>query len=695
MKHIHSVLLLLSIVLCISRTDAQWVQTSGPEGGYVGALAADETYLYATTFGATFRMTLGDTSWITLPGLLSPLDVGASCLLVDGSVLVAGNGGAGVFTSTDHGLTWRRWITGLEGAAGGVGALARRGVNLLAGTNQGVYRSTDGGLNWSASNDGMQDQNVMTLLSTDSMIYAGTFEGGLFRARELGSTWTSCESSLPDKRVFALIEYGGAVYAGSWGQRTISRSTDHGESWQPMNAGLTTDAVNALTVMGTTMYAGSYGGVYRSTDAGATWERPLLHQPGIVNAFGVSSGDLYAGTLFDGVHLSSDGGSSWRVLHSGFLAMVINTVLRAGTTLYAGTPSALYRSDDGGDTWKDMRLADGPVLSLAWDGTHLFAGTGSNVLRTTDGGALWINADPVAGGRAVTSLAVMADGLGGSHLIAGTDSCGIYRSTDAGDSWAPLKAGLQDTVITCLAVRDTVLFAGTARGVFVTTLGSSTWEAAKDGLGDVLISCLATCGDTLFGGTHGMGVFRSTNAGETWAPADAGLTDLDVWSIAVSGTKVFAGTWFGGLFVSEDAGGHWTAHDENLRRTAVNCCVAGETDVFVGTRGAGVWRRPLSEMVTSVGDPSNGMPQQFELLQNYPNPFNPSTTITYELPTSSFVRLSVYDMLGREVSVLINERKNAGSYEVKFEGRNLASGVYLYRLIAGGFVQTRQMLVIK
>jgi len=55
----------------------------------------------------------------------------------------------------------------------------------------------------------------------------------------------------------------------------------------------------------------------------------------------------------------------------------------------------------------------------------------------------------------------------------------------------------------------------------------------------------------------------------------------------------------------------------------------------------------------------------------------------------------VYDMLGREVSVLIDERKNAGSYEVKFEGRNLASGVYLYRLIAGEYVQTRQMLVIK
>jgi hypothetical protein len=89
------------------------------------------------------------------------------------------------------------------------------------------------------------------------------------------------------------------------------------------------------------------------------------------------------------------------------------------------------------------------------------------------------------------------------------------------------------------------------------------------------------------------------------------------------------------------------------------------------------------------------IPLQFNMSLNYPNPFNPNTTIRYELPKSSVVRLSVYDMLGREVAVLVNERKDAGSYEIKLEGHNLASGVYLYRLIAGDFVQTRQMLVIK
>jgi hypothetical protein len=83
------------------------------------------------------------------------------------------------------------------------------------------------------------------------------------------------------------------------------------------------------------------------------------------------------------------------------------------------------------------------------------------------------------------------------------------------------------------------------------------------------------------------------------------------------------------------------------------------------------------------------------LIQSYHNPFNPSTTIKYELPKSSAVRLSVFDILGREVSVLVNERRVAGVYQVKFDGSNLASGVYFYRLQAGDFVQTKRLLLLK
>jgi hypothetical protein len=110
-----------------------------------------------------------------------------------------------------------------------------------------------------------------------------------------------------------------------------------------------------------------------------------------------------------------------------------------------------------------------------------------------------------------------------------------------------------------------------------------------------------------------------------------------------------------------------------------------------------VVKRALAWIITTIGvavaEPQ--VPSKFTLSQNYPNPFNPSTTIRYELPKSAEVKLSVYDVLGREVSVLVNERKDPGVHEFKFDGLNLASGVYLYRLIAGNFVQTRKLVVVK
>ncbi len=90
-----------------------------------------------------------------------------------------------------------------------------------------------------------------------------------------------------------------------------------------------------------------------------------------------------------------------------------------------------------------------------------------------------------------------------------------------------------------------------------------------------------------------------------------------------------------------------------------------------------------------------GAVKSFNLLQNYPNPFNPSTTISWQMPVNSFVSLKVYDALGKEVAVLVNEEKPAGTYELEFSANGLPSGVYFYRLQAGDFIETRQMILMK
>jgi len=90
-----------------------------------------------------------------------------------------------------------------------------------------------------------------------------------------------------------------------------------------------------------------------------------------------------------------------------------------------------------------------------------------------------------------------------------------------------------------------------------------------------------------------------------------------------------------------------------------------------------------------------GLPAEFALSQNYPNPFNPSTTINYQLPISNHVSLRVYDLLGREVSTLVNETKEPGSYSVNLDAANLSSGVYFYKLSAGSVVLTKKLMVLR
>jgi len=89
------------------------------------------------------------------------------------------------------------------------------------------------------------------------------------------------------------------------------------------------------------------------------------------------------------------------------------------------------------------------------------------------------------------------------------------------------------------------------------------------------------------------------------------------------------------------------------------------------------------------------MPLEYILAHNYPNPFNPTTTIKYQIPELSFVILKVYDVLGNEITTLVNEEKLAGSYQIKFDATILSSGLYFYRLQAGDFVETKKMLMLK
>jgi len=286
----------------------------------------------------------------------------------------------------------------------------------------------------------------------------------------------------------------------------------------------------------------------------------------------------------------------------------------------------------------------------------------------------------------------MALAVSGVNLFTGTMG-GVFRSTDEGASWTAANSGLPGNPVNALAVKGTSLFAGTDNGPFRSTDNGASWTAVSAGLSATDVQAFGVCGVYLFVASVN-GISRSSDDGATWVPVNAGLTDKYGLSFAVSGSNVFVGT-ASKLFLSTNYGTTWTAADAGFTSTWIRSLLVAGPPLFAGTGHDGVWRRPLSEMITPVFPAESRIPRMFALDQNYPNPFNPSTIIHYGLPNHSHVTLTVFNTLGQQVAQLVDGEIDAGYHEVKFDGSGLSSGVYLYRMQAGGHMETKRLLLIR
>jgi hypothetical protein len=398
--------------------------------------------------------------------------------------------------------------------------------------------------------------------------------------------------------------------------------------------------------------------------------------------------------------------------HGDFVAFAV-----LGTSIFAGSErSGVFRSTDNGTSWTAVNsgLPDSAVFSLVVSGTNLFAGTSNGgVYLSSNNGTTWTGANSRLGIRNVSALAASPDGAGGTNLFAGTYG-GVYLSTNNGTSWTVADTVNGDEGIHSLLVSGTNIFAvigpeitissNSASGILLSTNNGASWTELKSGLPDFAVLSVAVSGTNLFAG--GNGVNLSTNNGTTWTMDTLGMGSAIVLSLTVSGTNVFAGTYSRGVYRSTNNHTGWTAVNSGLpvgNSSYIRALISTGMYLFAGTHD-GVWRRPLSELVTQVTEVAgNSIPVQFELAQNYPNPFNPATTFSFSLPSKSFVSLKVFDALGREVASVASEEMTAGSHTMRWDAGKVPSGIYYYRLQArqtsggqaGAFTETRKAVLVK
>jgi hypothetical protein len=203
-----------------------------------------------------------------------------------------------------------------------------------------------------------------------------------------------------------------------------------------------------------------------------------------------------------------------------------------------------------------------------------------------------------------------------------------------------------------------------------------------------------------FGGFGTGHVYKTTNAGSTWTNISGNLPDLPHHCVVIDPQypqNVYVGNDLG-VYVSTNNGANWFVYNVGMPYALVFdlTIVYPNRHIRATTHGNGVFERslipnPLLGITKNGGD----VPKEFILHQNYPNPFNPSSKINFDIAKSGNVSMSVFDITGKLITTLVNERLQPGSYEAKFDGSSYSSGIYFYRLTTESYTDTKKMILIK
>ncbi len=523
----------------------------------------------------------------------------------------------------------------------------------------GLYKLPPSGDGWQMVISGEITGAIKSLIINNTgTIYFGTEKKQLFRYRE--NPFSLSRISLPNLEIAvpALASNSlGHVFVSFYGYG-LARSTNDGISWESIHSNEAAYYISALSVNNSNhIFAGSPRGVFRSLDNGQslqTVNRGLLSTDVQAIAFN-DNGDVFTGTLESGFFLSKDKGQTWSDLSENFEV--------------PGVRDLVYNKKTG----------------------QFFAATTWGVLRVNQE---LTDAEEVNEGLTTLNVTAMAINDSG-HIFVTTVPDGVFRSKNNGDSWKPVNTGLTNTSLFAIAINQSNdLFVGLSRS----TNNGETWRELNPEISDEVFGIAINKTGHIFASAFLDGIYRSINNGGNWQETGYFGIVPPVESLTISNNgDIYAGSWWYGVYVSRDNGEKWGRMVEGLPEITWIRELAIDKNGFLytGTNSFGIFRS--REPVTSVKDIADGtlLPKSTTLLQNYPNPFNPTTTISYFLDKAGPTVLKIYDTLGKEIRVVVNEHQSAGKHRVTFEAANLASGLYFYSLTHKDRTIRKKLLLLR
>ena len=593
-------------------------------------------------------------------------------------------------------------------------------IGWASGDSSLVLKTIDGGLHWESNSIGDEGNTVSSISFLDSLNGWAVGFHEIFRTKDSGVTWDTVYSDVTEDLYFGSIYFLDSL--NGWTAANNGRiliTNNGGMSWDTTTIDLEmfyqsyfedihfVDTTKGIIVgSGVDNFFNSYSLIYKSTDGGKNW---------IVSNYDYSLAGLRSLSYADEATFYSVGdnsllktsnlGDTWSNQLS-FVKTIIYDIQffdnshgwAIGQDNDAGK-GVIMQSVDGGKNWensyfKDYRFEDASFIDEL---TGWVVGPGI-VLHTNNGGNNWEEQNYPENFDGAFSVDFVDTNNG--WAVGWNEP--IIKTSDGGNNWQVVTSELYNLRKVYFINKDYGWAAGTLwerdslnnshqyGHILRTTNGGQTWQEVKTGEGHYLYSVFSIDQNTGWAiGSDSQNdtnvVLNSKDGGVTWnVQAQLPHRPNDIFFI--DSNNGWIATEFGEIYFSSDGGNNWTR--QFLTQKFANSLntihfIDGNTGWAAGFDGLIV--KTNSGGVTSITNSNiDFIPSEFHLEQNYPNPFNPTTTIQFTVPslekTVNNVTLKVYDVLGRELKTLVNEKMEEGNYEVQFNANNIASGIYFYEL---------------
>ena len=700
---------------------------TSPSVQLVYAAGEDGIFMKSSNGGTSYTSTLissGDLNGISAAG---------------SRIWAAGDSGR-YLSSTDLGASWTEEILGTGVQLNSI-FFTDSLTGYISGNGGMILKTTNSGANWSALNSGVTFNLNKIKFTNSSTGFAFGESSSVLLTTNGGADWNQVTTpSLSFLR--AADVFGSEIIAGS-NENILYRSTNLGANWQQIPLKIySKPGINVLTILSPQEYILVFesGTIWNTTNGGQTFTYPVNEFMDALNSVYVRGTRIYAvSKRHKMIVRSQDRGLNWSLTPNSSYSIHFVSIL-SGTfsnynkilemnyqkrgVLYALEKDKLYRTLNYGENWSiistlpvDTSVRNSTQLLVNMrDSSKMLAGVNSfgpvggeykcSIFRTTNYGANWVRV-----------LGLNIDHIGNfmnqdpqhpdTVYLGAKDT--VFRSTDWGANWTKIcEAPFEDWCDIAVHPTNSLIIYGSTNhypaklqkstngGVnwsfvdFVTDTSYSEMPAiATTALSPNVLLHAQLANNNLF-----KGLKRSYTSGNTWLFNQLPGTS---WAIDIAkddpNLYAYGSVSYDPVFLSTNSGGFFAGTSSTY---AEQILYYDRTNLYVNSHGF-LYKMRINYTMPVIGieNISTGVPGSYDLSQNYPNPFNPETKINFSLPNSSAVKLIVYDITGKEVTILADEFLQPGKYSVKWNASQYSSGIYFYKLITDDFYRTRKMILVK